>query len=248
MPRCQIFTADEIASLRKGGKILHGALELTTSLAKPGVTTAELDRRAEEYIRDLGAEPGFKGYRGFPATLCTSINEETVHGIPGGRVLREGDLLSIDCGVLLDDLYTDACITLSIGPIPPKTQELVDITAEALARAIERVRPGVRVGDISSMIQKTVEAKGFSAVRALTGHGLGRDLHQFPDIPNVGEAGTGPHLPAGTIIAIEPIISSGSDAIRESDDGWTIYVQDRALTAHFEHTVLVTPEGYEILT
>jgi len=248
MSRCQIFTEEQIALLRIGGKILHDSLVTVSALVKEGVTTEELDRVAEEYIRDHGGEPGFKGYQGFPATLCTSVNDTCVHGIPGKQVLKNGDLISIDCGVLLRGFYTDACVTLPVGEITSAARLLMDTTEEALKRAIAVVKAGARVGDISSAVQKTVEAKGFHAVRALTGHGVGSHLHQFPDVPNVGEARTGASLPAMTVIAIEPIVSAGSDAILEADDGWGIYVQDHALTAHFEHTVVVRPDGAEILT
>lgn len=248
MSRCQIFTEEQIALLRIGGKILRDCLVTVSALVQPGITTGELDRVAEEYIRDHGGEPGFKGYQGFPATLCTSVNDVCVHGIPSDLVLKEGDLISIDCGVLLRGFYTDACVTLPVGKITPEARLLMDTTEEALKRAIAVVKSGAHVGDISSVVQKTAEAKGFHPVRALTGHGVGTHLHQFPDIPNVGEARTGASLPAMTVIAIEPIVSAGSDSILEGKDGWAIYVQDHALTAHFEHTVVVRPDGAEVLT
>lgn len=248
MPRFQIFTEGEVASLRRGGKILHDCLQHVALLVKPGVTTGFLDGIAEAFIRDHGAEPGFKGYQGFPATLCTSPNDIAVHGIPGTQILREGDILSLDCGVLLDGLYTDACITVAIGSISPLAQSLMETTEEALRQAIAVVKAGAHVGDISAVVERIARAKGFSPVRALTGHGLGKALHQHPDIPNVGEKRTGPVLPAMTLIAIEPIISAGSDAISEGEDGWTIYVKDHALVAHFEHTMLVRQDEAEILT
>lgn len=248
MPRFQIFTEGEVASLRKGGKILHDCLRHVAALVKPGVTTGFLDGIAETFILDHGATPGFKGYHGFPATLCTSANDIAVHGIPGTQILREGDILSLDCGVLLDGLYTDACITVSLDPITPQARLLMETTEEALRQAIAVVKAGVHVGDISATVERTARSQGFSPVRALTGHGLGKTLHQYPDIPNVGEKRTGPVLPAMTLIAIEPIISAGSDAISEGEDGWAIYVKDHALVAHFEHTVLVRQGGSEILT
>ena len=234
--------------MRKGGKILHDCLQLVRSLSKEGVTTGFLDSKAEEFIRDHGGIPGFKGYQGFPATLCTSPNDVCVHGIPGTYALKSGDIFSIDCGVVLDGLNTDACITVAVGDISPLARTLMETTEEALRQAIAVVKAGIRVGDISAAVERTARAKGFAPVRALTGHGLGKILHQYPDIPNVGEARTGAVLPAMTLIAIEPIISSGSDAILEGDDGWTIYVQDHALVAHFEHTMLVRPEGAEVMT
>jgi len=248
MPSFQIFTSDQIASFRRGGEILRGCLDCVAGMAASGVSTRELDRRAEEYIRShAGAVPGFKGYHGFPATLCTSVNEETVHGIPGDRRLREGDIISLDCGVLYDGLYTDACVTVAVGAVSPLARGLLVVTEKALRNALGVLRAGARVGDVSAAVERTVRAEGFAPVRALTGHGLGTDLHQFPDIPNFGKAGTGAAFPAHTVVAIEPIISAGSDAIEETGDGWTIRVKDRALTAHFEHTVLVTAEGCEIL-
>lgn len=248
MSRFQIFTDKEIASMRKGGKILRGCLDLVSSLVRPGIRTDELDRRAEEYIRDHEALPGFKGYQGFPATLCTSVNDVCVHGIPGNQVLQEGDILSIDCGVILDGLYTDACVTVSVGKVPSLAARLKEAAEKALEAAIAVVRAGAHVGDISAAVQQIAEGYGFHPVRALTGHGVGTNLHQFPDIPNLGEPRTGPVIPAKTILAIEPILSAGSDAIVEGEDGWAIYVKDHALTSHAEHTVLVRENGSEILT
>lgn len=248
MPRFQIFTESEIASLRKGGRILHDCLVHVAALVEPGVTTGFLDSMAETFIRDHGGIPGFKGYQGFPATLCTSVNDVCVHGIPGAQELGAGDIISLDCGVILDGLYTDACITVPVGAISSQAQSLMEASAEALRQAIAVVKAGAHVGDISSTVERVARERGFSPVRALTGHGLGKTLHQYPDIPNVGIARTGPVLPAMTLIAIEPIISAGSDAIVEGDDGWSICVKDHALIAHFEHTVLVRESGNEILT
>ena len=244
----QIFTSSEIAALRKGGQILRGCLEETAKHVRPGVTTAELDRIAEEYIRSHdGAQPAFKGYNGFPATLCTSVNDQCVHGIPGPRVLEEGDIVGLDGGVIYGKLYTDACITVPVGAIKPEVKKFLEISEQALEKACALVAPGTRIGDISSVIQKFLEEHGYTPVNGLTGHGLGTTLHQFPDVPNAGKAGSGPALPKHTIIAIEPITSMGKPNIREEDDGWTIATADGSLSAHFEHTVLVTPEGYEIL-
>ncbi|MDD5040967.1 MAG: type I methionyl aminopeptidase [Candidatus Peribacteraceae bacterium] len=248
MPRFQIFNEEEIASLRKGGRILHDCLEHVAALVEPGVTTGFLDSMAETFIRDHGGILGFKGYQGFPATLCTSVNDVCVHGIPGLQELKEGDIISIDCGVILDGLNTDACITVPVGVISPQAQSLMETSAEALKQAIAVVKAGTHVGDISATVERVARSRGFAPIRALTGHGLGTTLHQYPDIPNVGTAKTGPVLPAMTLIAIEPIISAGSDAIAEGDDGWAIYAKDHALIAHFEHTLLVRDGGNEVLT
>ncbi|MDO8648620.1 MAG: type I methionyl aminopeptidase [Candidatus Peregrinibacteria bacterium] len=248
MSSFQIFTSAELASLRQAGKILAACLEEVASRVTPGITTGELDQIAEDFIRSHdGASPAFKGYQNYPSTLCTSVNEQCVHGLPGPRVLDEGDIVSLDCGVLVDGLYTDACITVGVGVITTEHQLFLDVTADALAKACAIVKPGTRIGDISSVIQKTVEAAGYKPVRGLTGHGLGYTLHQFPDVPNAGKAGTGPALPVGTIIAIEPITSMGGPDIADAEDGWTIQTKDGSLSAHFEHTVLVTENGQEIL-
>ncbi|OIO55504.1 type I methionyl aminopeptidase [Candidatus Peregrinibacteria bacterium CG1_02_54_53] len=248
MSRFQIFTEEQVASLRRGGKILHDCLQHVGALAEEGVTTGFLDSMAETFIRDHGGIPGFKGYQGFPATLCTSVNEVCVHGIPGAQELKNGDIISIDCGVIVDALYTDACITVPIGSISPQAKSLMKASFDALQQAIAVVKAGARIGDISATVEQVARRRGFSPVRALTGHGLGTTLHQYPDIPNVGTTKTGPVLPAMTLIAIEPIISAGSDAIEEGDDGWSIRVKDHALIAHYEHTVLVIEGGHEVLT
>lgn len=247
MPSFQIFTPDEIETLREAGKILRECLAATALQVKPGVTTLELDDFAENFIRERGAEPGFKGYNGFPATLCTSVNEECVHGIPSKRVLNNGDIVSLDCGVLLNGLNTDACITVGVGTIPSRTQLFLDTSKAALEAACAIVKPGTKIGDISSTVQGVVEGAGYRCVNSLTGHGLGYTLHQFPDIPNTGEKGTGPVLPAWTLIAIEPITSMGGPSIREKDDNWTIITADGSLSAHFEHTLLTTETGCEII-
>ena len=244
----QIFSAAEIELLRRGGKILRECLTETSRLVKAGITTAELDRFAEEFIRSHeGATPAFKGYHGFPATLCTSVNEQCVHGIPGPRKLIEGDIVSLDGGVIFGHLYTDACVTVPVGRITEDVAAFLKVSEDALENVCVSIAPGVKIGDISSAIQQYVEKHGYSCVNGLTGHGLGSTLHQFPDVPNVGKAGTGPKLPVHTIIAIEPITSMGKPNIREESDGWTICTADRSLSGHFEHTVLVTETGYEII-
>ncbi len=247
MSSFQIFSPAEIESLRQGGKILRGALELVAKRVRPGVTTGELDRLAEEYILSQGARPAFKGYNGFTGTLCTSINEEAVHGIPGDRELAEGDIVSLDCGVVFDGLYTDACVTVAVGEVDRRKRELIQATEEALAAACAILRAGVRVGDISATIQEHVERAGFRCIPVLTGHGLGKTLHQFPDVPNVGKGGAGPVLPERTIIAIEPITCAGKGDVRDAGDGWTLVTKDSTPAAHAEHTVLILAEGCEIL-
>ncbi|MDD4319124.1 MAG: type I methionyl aminopeptidase [Candidatus Peribacteraceae bacterium] len=247
MSRFQILTAAEMEAARESGRILRSCLEEVSRRAVPGVTTGELDRIAEDFIRSHGGEPAFKGYHGYPASLCVSVNDECVHGIPGARIVKEGDVIGLDCGVFFGGICTDACRTVIAGDASPRAAELVAATSRALEDACAIIRSGIRVGDISSRVQHSVEGAGFKCVYALTGHGLGKTLHQYPDIPNVGEAHTGPMVPAYTLLAVEPITSMGSDAIREGDDGWTIHTRDGAVAAHFEHTVLVLPEGHEIL-
>lgn len=217
-------------------------------LVAPGITTKELDRAAEEFIRKHeGATPAFQGYHGYPATLCTSVNEECVHGLPGDKVLKEGDIIATDCGVMIDGLFTDACRTYGVGKISKEAQNLLDVTSNALEAAVAITRSGVKVGTISATIQEVVESEGLTIVSALTGHGLGKTLHQFPDVPNYGEKNTGPMLPVGTLIAIEPIVCTGKDGIKETADLWTINTKDGSLSAHFEHTLLITEEGCEII-
>lgn len=244
----QLFDDRQIASLRRGGAILRECLALVAKAVRPGITTGELDRMAEEFIRShKGATPAFKGYNGFPATLCISVNDECVHGIPGPRVLEDGDLVSLDGGVILDELYTDAAVTVGVGRMNDEASHLLEVTNDCLREAVKAVRPGARIGDISAIIQEVAEAGGCTPARSLTGHGLGTNLHQFPDVPNVGVRGKGPALPAHTLIAIEPIITTGRGTIQTDDDGWTIRTTDRHLCAHAEHSVLVTEGGCEIL-
>ena len=247
MPKFQIFTPAQIKSLLEGGRILRECLDLVKLMIKPGVKTKDLDEFAEEFILSRGAKPGFKGYRGFPNTLCTSVNEECVHGIPGRRLLKGGDIISVDCGVIYESLYTDASFTSAVGAVTADAKRLIDVTSICLANAVGVIRAGARIGDISAVIEKTAELAGFHPVRALTGHGIGSDLHQFPDIPNFGTSAEGPRIPANTILAVEPIISAGSHDIVTSGDGWTLSTKDGSLCAHFEHTLLVQEQGCEIL-
>lgn len=247
MSDIQSFTPAEIDSFRKAGRILRGCLEMLRPLAKPGITTLELDHLAEHYIIDHGGEPAFKGYHGYPHTLCISVNEECVHGIPGERVLKDGDIASIDCGVRIDGFNTDACITVGVGKISDEARNLLDVTQLALDRAVEVIKPGIRVGDLSASIEEVIKKGKLKPVRALTGHGLGKNLHEYPDIPNFGRHGTGSIIPAWTVLAVEPIVAVSTDDVRETGDGWTLITDDHSLSCHFEHTILVTDTGCEVL-
>lgn len=246
--RFQLFTPKQIASLRTGGAILRDCLKHVSKHVKPGITTIELDRIAEAFIRERGGKPAFKGYLGFPCTLCISVNDEVVHGIPGPRVIAEGDVVSLDGGVIYDKLYTDACVTVAAGHISPEMQTFLDVTESALEDVVKTVvKAGIHVGDLSSFVQRRIEAAGYTVVRQLTGHGLGTTLHQFPDVPNFGTKGEGPVLPKNTLIAIEPIACMGSPHIITDDDQWTIRTADGSWACHFEHSVLITDEGCEII-
>ena len=248
MSDIQILNAEEQDIVRKSGKLLRATLNLMKQEAKAGMTTEELDTIAEEFILSHdGALPAFKGYHGYPATLCTSINEQCVHGLPSDRVIKEGDIVSIDCGVLMGGLYTDACITVPIGTISKQAIHLLAVTEKALDLAIATIKEGTQTGTISATIQEYVESEGFKSVRSLTGHGLGTGLHQYPDIPNTGKKHTGPELPLGALIAVEPIVSAGADDIKEDKDNWTLSITDGGLSAHFEHSMLVTTDGVEII-
>ncbi|MBI5411926.1 type I methionyl aminopeptidase [Candidatus Peregrinibacteria bacterium] len=242
-----IKTPEEIVLMRESGRILQKVLNATCARAKMGVTTRELDIFAESMIRDLGGEPSFKGYHGYPAALCTSVNEQVVHAIPSDYALKSGDIVGIDAGVYYRGFHTDACKTVIIGSAPPEVRFFVRVTKEALDQAIKQIKAGVAVGDISAAIQRVLERQGYSPVIECTGHGVGRQLHEEPDICNAGQRGTGPQLRAGMTIAIEPISAMGSGGIETLSDGWTIITRDRSLSAHFEHTVLVTETGAEIL-
>ena len=239
----------EIELIRAGGRILSEAIETLRDLVKPGVSTKEIDLEVEELIKKRGARPAFKGYRGFPATVCVSINDEVVHGIPSAhRRLKEGDIVGLDLGCVVGGYYADAALTFPVGEIAPEAQRLLDVTRESLAQGIAQARPGNRLGDISSSIQRYVEGHGFSVVRAFVGHGIGRALHEDPQIPNFGEPGRGPILKMGMCLAIEPMVTMGTWDVRILDDGWTAVTADGSLAAHFEHTVAITEAGPEILT
>jgi methionyl aminopeptidase len=241
-------TPEEIEAMAASGAVLARCLEMLRAKARPGVTTGDLDEAAERFIRSQGGEPAFKGYRGFPGSICASPNSMIVHGIPGDFKLGRGDILSIDVGVVLDGWVSDAAVTIPIGPVSPIATRLMATTREALFAAIEHVRPGNHLGDISHAVQQRVEQDGFSVVRALVGHGVGREMHEDPQIPNYGTPGTGPELEEGMVLAIEPMVNAGDEPIRMGSDNWSVFSLDGSLAAHFEHTVAVTKEGPRILT
>jgi len=218
------------------------------SKARAGVTTGDLDEAAERFIRSQGGEPAFKGYRGFPGSICASPNSMIVHGIPGRYKLQRGDILSIDVGVILDGWVSDAAVTVPIGPVSPIATRLMQSTREALFEAVEQVRLGNHLGDVSAAVQRKVEGDGFAIVRSLVGHGVGREMHEDPQIPNHGDPGTGPELEEGMVLAIEPMTTAGEDGIRVGSDNWSVYSSDGSLACHFEHTVAVTADGPRILT
>jgi methionyl aminopeptidase len=239
---------EEIDLMAAAGKILARCHTLLSRKARPGVTTAELDDAAERFIRSHGAEPAFKGYHGFPGSICASPNSMVVHGIPGPYKLGRGDILSIDIGVIKDGWVADAAITLPIGPISPVAKRLLATTRQSLFDAVDQCRPGNHLGDISHAVQTTVEKEGFAVIRQLVGHGIGRDMHEDPQIPNFGPPGKGPVLEEGMVLAIEPMVNVGSPPIRVGRDNWSVYSQDGSLAAHFEFTVAVTADGPRILT
>ncbi len=240
----------EIDTMARAGRIVADTLALVRQEAVPGVSTADLDRSAEAFIRSHeGATPSFKGLYGFPATLCTSINHEVVHGIPSRRrVLKDGDVVSVDVGVCVGGLHADSAITVPVGDVTPATKRLLDVTQAALAAGIAVVRAGAQVGDIGHAVQSVAEAAGFSVVRELVGHGIGSQFHEEPQIPNFGRKGTGTRLAAGMTIAIEPMINAGSPDVRTLGDRWTVVTADGRLSAHFEHTVAVLEDGARLLT
>jgi methionyl aminopeptidase len=245
----QLKGAEEIALMRRAGRVVWEILQEMAGMAKPGVSTLDIDRVAERLIREKGAKPAFKGYKGFPACVCISVNEEVVHGIPSKkRILRDGDILSLDFGVVLDGWYGDSAITVPVGRIEPQAQRLIDVTRAAMHAGIEAIQPGARLHDIGHAVQALVERNGFSIVRDFVGHGIGRRLHEDPQVPNYGDAGTGPRLKPGMVLAIEPMVNAGSPDVQVLEDGWTAVTADGQLSAHFEHTVAVTERGHEILT
>jgi methionyl aminopeptidase len=238
----------EIERMRVANALVADVLAELAALVKPGVTTADLDAAAEKMVRAAGAEPAFKGYRGYPATLCASVNEQVVHGIPSERALAEGDIISLDMGVKLNGFFGDSAITVPVGRVSDDVHRLLKVTRLALAGAIEKVRVGGRVSDIGHAVQQFVEANGFSVVREFVGHGIGSSLHEDPQIANYGEPGRGPRLAEGMVLAIEPMVNMGRSAVKVLADGWTAVTRDGSLSAHFEHTVAVTKDGPDVLT
>jgi methionyl aminopeptidase len=241
-------TPEDIEAIAAAGDVVARCLTMLAVKCRPGVTTAELDQAAEKFIRSQDAEPAFKGYRGFPASICTSPNSMVVHGIPGPYALERGDVLSIDVGVHRDGWIADAAMTLPLRPVSPIASKLLKATREALEEGVRRCLPGGRLGDVSAAVQRRVEKDGFSVIRSLVGHGIGRDMHEDPQIPNFGEAGKGPLIEEGMVLCIEPMVCAGRHTVRMGDDNWAIYSDDGSLTAHFEHTVAITAEGPRILT
>jgi len=240
----------EVDRIRAAGRIVAGTIDRVLSKVRPGVTTAFLDSVAEEYILERGATPSFKGYRGFPASICTSLNDEIVHGIPSDkRVLKEGDLLSLDFGAIWEGFHADSAVTVFVGDPPSsEAEKLVRVTEEALEAGIAQIRPGGRLSDISHAVQQVVEGAGFSVVREYVGHGVGRNLHEDPQIPNYGPPGRGPEMRPGLVIAVEPMVNVGDWPTRVLADDWTVVTEDGSLSAHFEHTIAVTEDGHEVLT
>ena len=245
----RINTPDEVERIRESSQIVGRCLLLLSKEVRPGVTTQELDRLAEEFIRAQGGEPAFKGYRGYPASICASINEEVVHGIPSGkRVLKEGDVVSLDIGVKKAGFYGDAARTFAVGSIDEAAQRLLEATERSLYAGIDQARPGGRVSDISSAIEREIKQSGFSVVRALVGHGVGRELHEEPQVPNYGRPGEGPRLKTGMVLAIEPMVNTGGADVITLADQWTVVSADRSRSAHFEHTVAIGADGPVVLS
>ncbi len=241
-------TTEEIDAIARSGDILVRTLQLLERQVRPGVTTAELDEAAEKFIRSQGAVPAFKGYRGFPGSICTSPNSMVVHGIPGGYKLEKGDIISLDVGVTFEGWVADAARTFAVGPVTPIAEKLLTVTEQSLFEGIEQCIAGNRLGDVSHAIQQCAESQGLAIVRSLVGHGIGRDMHEDPQIPNYGAPGRGPVLEEGMVLAIEPMTTAGRQAVRVGTDGWAIFSQDGSLAAHFEFTVAITADGPRVLT
>lgn len=244
----QIKSPTEVEKMRKAAEISAGALAAGGAAIRPGVTTAEVDAVVYDYILGCGAKPSFKGYNGFPGSACVSLNDVVIHGIPGGEVIREGDIVSIDTGANIDGFHGDNAYTFCCGEVSDTAKRLLEVTEASLYKGIEAATAGNRIGDISHAVQSYVEASGFSVVRAYVGHGIGRDMHEAPEVPNFGRAGHGPRLVPGMTLAIEPMINEKGFDVKLLDDGWTVKTHDGGLSAHFEHTILITEHGPEILT
>ncbi|SFB19962.1 type I methionyl aminopeptidase [Clostridium frigidicarnis] len=243
-----IKNSQEIDYMREAGRIVGETLLMLKDIIKPGITTAEIDKIAEEFITKQGAKPSFKGYGGFPATLCISINDQVVHGIPGKTVLKDGDIVTLDCGALINGFHGDAARTYAVGNISDEAAKLIKVTEESFFKGIEKAVIGNRLTDISHEIQEYVEANGFSVVRDFVGHGIGKSLHEDPEVPNFGRPGRGPKLVEGLVLAIEPMVNIGGFHVRTKQDGWTVVTADGSLSAQYENTVVITPDGPEILT
>lgn len=242
-------SAQEIELIAKASRVVALTIAFLRERVKPGVTTADLDRLAEDFIRREGARPAFKGYRGFPATLCTSVNEEVVHGIPSSkRRLEEGDIIGVDVGAIVEGYYGDAAVTLPVGQISEEAQRLLRVTEAALNAGLAKVKMGNRLSDVSHAVQSVAEAAGYSVVTDFVGHGIGRNLHEDPQVPNFGKPGEGPRLKEGLVLAIEPMVNIGGREVEVLSDRWTVVTCDKSLSAHFEHTVALTPDGPQILT
>lgn len=243
-------SGEEITKMRRAGRITAGTIDAVLDAVRPGITTLDLDAVAEDYIRTEGAVPSFKGYRGFPASICASVNEQIVHGIPGHRVLEEGDVLSLDFGAIWEGYHGDSAVTVFVGGTPPSEEaaRLVEVTRTSLEAGIGQIREGGHLGDIGHAVQSVVEAAGFSVVREYVGHGIGRNLHEDPQVPNYGEAGRGPVMKEGLVIAVEPMVNVGGWQTRTLADNWTVVTADGTLSAHFEHTIAITADGPEVLT
>jgi methionyl aminopeptidase len=238
----------EIETMRRANQIVAETHALLADEIEPGITTEEIDQLAEEYITGQGAKPAFKGYRGFPKTVCVAVNEQVVHGIPDKRELKPGDIIGLDIGAVIDDYYGDAAQTLPVGEISAEAENLLQITEESLYKGIEQVKVGNRISDISAAVQEHVEAAGYSVVRKFVGHGVGQKMHEDPQVPNFGSPGRGPRLKEGMVLAIEPMVNIGTYEVETLDDGWTVVTKDRELSAHFEHSVAITESGPDILS
>ncbi|MBU1992690.1 MAG: type I methionyl aminopeptidase [Patescibacteria group bacterium] len=241
-------TEEEIAIMKEGGKILHDILHSLKEKITPGIKTYELEEYAQKLFKKYGVEAAFKGYQGYPAAICTSVNEEVVHSVPGNRILREGDIISIDAGVRSKGLITDSAITVKVGNVAPRISKFIETCEKALQKAIDTVRPGIHVVEIGTVIQEIVEGAGYSIVKDLIGHGVGKTLHEDPEVPNFKTPYKGPILEVGTTFAIEPIMAMGEGEIETLDDKWTIVTRDRSVAVQVEHTVAITPNGCEVLT
>ena len=243
-----VKTVDELERMRRSGMLAAEALREVARAVRPGVTGAALDRIAETFIRDHGGTPSFKGYRGFPASVCISVNDEVVHGIPDGRPLRDGEIVSIDLGAVIEGFHGDTAVTVPVGEVGQELRHLLTVAREALYRGIDAVRPGQALGDVGGAVQRHAERAGFSVVRDFAGHGIGRHLHEEPQVPNFGEPGTGTVLRPGMTLAIEPMVNLGGSEVVMDGDGWTVRTRDGRPSAHFEHTVAVSEDGSDVLT